>query len=126
MLDGGADMLEASGERQGNMDEDEHNELDVEDEQGEVVPAHDLPYKDKFIPLTNLSSDSDAFSGINPQPVDVDIWELVIPPEEYLSRFKDTLSTIQLIKRVPLRRMHTTYHRGPAFDTWLLLAEANH
>lgn len=58
--------------------------------------------------------------------MDVDRWEVVISPQEYLRRFKDTLATIQLVNRIPSRRLHTTYHRGPAFDRWLLLAEANH
>jgi len=58
--------------------------------------------------------------------MDVDRWEVVISPREYLRRFKDTLATIQLVNRIPLRTLHTTYHRGPAFDKWLLLAEANH
>jgi hypothetical protein len=58
--------------------------------------------------------------------MDVDRWEVVISPQEYLRRSKDTLATIQLVNRIPLRTLHTTYHRGPAFDRWLLLAEANH
>jgi hypothetical protein len=47
-------------------------------------------------------------------------------PQEYLQRFKDTLATIQLVNRAPLRKLHSTYHRGPSFHKWLLLAEANH
>ena len=58
--------------------------------------------------------------------MDVDRWELVLSPEEYLNRFKDSLADIQLISRAPLRKLHTTYHRGPAFDRYLLLAEATH
>jgi hypothetical protein len=42
--------------------------------------------------------------------MDVDRWEVVISPQEYLRRFKDTLATIQLVNRIPLRRLHTTYH----------------
>ena len=60
------------------------------------------------------------------RPMDVDRWELVISPEEYLNRFKDSLADIQLINRAPLRKLHTTYHRGPAFDKYLLIAEATH
>jgi hypothetical protein len=58
--------------------------------------------------------------------MDVDRWEVVISPQRYHRRFKDTLATIQLVNRIPLRTLHTTYHRGPAFDRWLLLAEANY
>lgn len=46
--------------------------------------------------------------------------------EKYLRRFKDTLAIVQLVNRVPLRTLHTTHHRGPAFYKWLLVAEANH
>ena len=85
-----------------------------------------LPYAEEFTALVDLSEESPAINGLDPQPVDVDRWELVISPEEYQRRFKDTLATVQLISRAPLRRLHTTYHRGPGFDRWLLLAQANH
>jgi len=60
------------------------------------------------------------------KPMDVDRWELVISPMEYLERFRHTLATVQLINRAPSRTLHRTYHRGPSFDRWLLLAQANH
>lgn len=86
----------------------------------------DLPFAEEFSILLDLSEDSPPINGLNPQAVDVDRWELVISPEEYQRRFKDTLATVQLISRAPLRRLHTTYHRGPGFDRWMLLAQANH
>jgi hypothetical protein len=58
--------------------------------------------------------------------MDVDRWEVVISSQEYLRRFRNSLATIQLVNRIPLRTLHTTHHRGPAFDRWLLVAEANH
>ena len=91
-----------------------------------AVTNLDLPYAGEFSTLCDLSADSPAINGLDPHPVDVDCWELVISPAEYLLRFKDTLATVQIISRAPLRRLHTTYHRGPGFDRWLLLAQANH
>jgi len=91
-----------------------------------AIASLDLPYAGEFSTLLDLSDDSPAINGLDPHPVDVDRWELVISPAEYLLRFKDTLATVQLISRAPLRRLHTTYHRGPGFDRWLLLAQANH
>lgn len=58
--------------------------------------------------------------------MDVDRWELVISPDEYLHRFKDSLAEVQLLSRAPIRKLHTTYHRGPSFTRWLLLAESIH
>jgi hypothetical protein len=58
--------------------------------------------------------------------LDVDRWELVMSPEEYLNRFDDTLATVQLINRAPKRQLKRTYHRGPAFNRWLLLAQTTH
>ena len=68
----------------------------------------DLPFAEEFSILSDLSEDSPPINSLNPQPVDVDRWELVISPEEYQRRFKDTLATVQLISRAPLRRLHTT------------------
>lgn len=77
--------------------------------------------------FTNLTGDdNEAIDQLRPQAIDVDRWELVLSTAEYLERFQDTLATVQLISRAPVRKMHTTYHRGPGFDKWLLLAEANH
>lgn len=96
------------------------------DDSSEPVPHLDLPFKDQFTLLPDDLPTSPAIAGLSPRPVDVDRWELVLTPEEYLLRFKDTLATVQLINRAPLRRLHTTYHRGPGFDRWLLMAKANH
>lgn len=97
-----------------------------EDEPSEV-PHLDLSFSDEFSILPNESPVSYISAiGLTPQPVDVDRWELVLTPEEYLERFKDTLAAVQLINRAPIRRLHRTYHRGPGFDGWLLLAKANH
>jgi len=65
----------------------------------------DLPYAEEFPTLVDLSEDSPAINGLDPQPVDVDRWELIISPQEYQRRFKDTLATVQLISRAPLRRL---------------------
>ena len=89
-------------------------------------PILNLPFLPQFTILTDLSPTSKPLSNLTAQPMDVDRWEMVISPEEYLHRFKDTLATVQLICRAPHRKMHTTYHRGPAFDKWLLLGESNH
>lgn len=43
-----------------------------------------------------------------------------------MRRFKDTLAEVQLVNRAPVRKLHTTYHRGPSFNKWLLLAESVH
>jgi hypothetical protein len=69
---------------------------------------------------------ADIIGGLGDPSMDVDRWELIISPDEYLHRFKDTLAEVQLINRAPLRKLHTTYHRGPGFDKWLLLAESIH
>ena len=90
------------------------------------VPSLDLPFKHEFTVLTDLSAHSLPVNSLGYQPVDVDRWELVLSPDKYLQRFKSTLATVQLISRAPHRKMHTTYHRGPGFDKWLLLAHANH
>jgi hypothetical protein len=81
---------------------------------------------DQFRLLANMEDGEDVWDGLIARPMDVDRWELVISPEEYLNRFKDSLADIQLVNRAPLRKLHTTYHRGPAFDKYLLIAEATH
>jgi hypothetical protein len=81
---------------------------------------------DEFWLLTDMRHSDDILAALERQPMDVDRWELVLSPEEYLNRFKDSLADIQLISRAPLRKLHTTYHRGPAFNRYLLLAEATH
>ncbi|GFZ50325.1 hypothetical protein JCM24511_08082 [Saitozyma sp. JCM 24511] len=81
---------------------------------------------DEFKLLTDMDDGDDILSDLDPQTIDVDRWELVLSPEEYLNRFKDSLADIQFISRAPVRKLHTTYHRGPAFDRYLLLAEATH
>jgi hypothetical protein len=88
--------------------------------------VQDQPFMDQFKLLMDLDYGDDILAGLDPQPMDVDRWELVLSPEEYLNRFKDSLADIQLISRATLRRLHTTYHRGPALDRYLLLAEATH
>lgn len=121
------DMMDQGGTEDG--DEEETGEEvtgDIEEDSPGESAVPELPYKDEFNILTNLLPDSPQIIGLDPQPVDVDRWELVVSPEEYLRRFKDTLATVQLVNRAPHRKMHTTYHRGPAFDHWLLLAQANH
>lgn len=122
-----------SGEHPGTIAEDssdgEHQPEWSEDEGQENIPEPprlDLAYAPEFNILSDLAAASESLEELNPQSVDVDRWELVITPDEYLRRFKDTLSTVQLINRVPLRSLHTTYHRGPNFNKWMLLAQANH
>lgn len=121
---------------QDNMDGDEGNAVDDQIREAEreamatmfgrtpsATPAPDiltLPFVTGFQLLTE-----DDLSLV-PRPQDVDRWELVISVGEYLLRFKDTLASVHLVNRAPLRKLHTTYHRGPAFNTWLLLAKASH
>lgn len=85
-------------------------------------------FMDKCFDLNDLdeSQRQQTLDNLEAAIMDVDRWELVISPIEYLARFKDTLSTVQLVNRAPLRRLHTTYHRGPDFSKWLLLADATH
>jgi hypothetical protein len=123
----------SSDEHPGTIVEDTPDREDQlewsEDEEQDNVPEQprlDLAYSAEFNILSELAAVSDSLEELDPRPVDVDRWELVITPDEYLQRFKDTLSTVQLINRLPLRRLHTTYHGGPAFDKWMLLAQANH
>ena len=71
---------------------------------------------DQFKLLANIEDQEDVLDGLVARPMDVDRWELVISPQEYLNRFKDSLADIHLISRAPIRTLHTTYHRGPAFD----------
>jgi hypothetical protein len=69
---------------------------------------------------------TDLWDLLEEKDLDVDRWEIAIPPDEYFARFKDTLAAINLVNWIPKRMMETTYHRGPGFDKWLLLAEATH
>ena len=89
-------------------------------------PLVESPYKQEFTVPTDLSPTSPSITELDPQPVIVDRWELVLSPAEYFPWFIDTLAIVQLVNRIPHRKMHTTHHRGPAFDHWLLLAQANH
>jgi len=91
-----------------------------------LVGLDNLRFAEQFAVLANMEKRSEAVGELAAQPMDVDRWELVLSPAEYLGRFKDTLATVQLMSRMSKRRMHTTYHRGPKFNSWLLLAEANH
>jgi len=88
--------------------------------------VRDQPFMDQFKLLANVEDQGDVLDGLLARPMDVDRWELVISPEEYLDRFKDSLADIQLRNRAPLRKLHTPYKRGPAFDKYLLIAEATH
>jgi len=69
---------------------------------------------------------TEAYELLGHGELDVDRWELVMSPKLYLERFKDTLTTVQLVNRAPKRPLATTYHRGPGFNRWLLLAQANY
>jgi hypothetical protein len=92
-------------------------------------PAQDVrdqSFMDQFRLLANMEDGEDVWDGLIARPMDVDRWELVISPEEYLNRFKDSLADIQLVNRAPKRKLHTPYKRGPAFDKYLLMAEATH
>lgn len=92
---------------------------------GNIMDQH---FMTGFTLMSDMEPDEQRLvvRNLDPMPLDVDRWELVISPDEYLARFKDTLATVQLINRAPLRKLHTTYHRGPGFEKWLLLAQANH
>jgi hypothetical protein len=50
---------------------------------------------DEFKLLTDMDDGDDILSDVDPQPIDVDRWELVLSPEEYLNRFKDSLADTQ-------------------------------
>ena len=89
-------------------------------------PVVDLPYLDQFTILTDLTEHSPAYSSLAARDIDVDRWEVSISPEEYLRRFQDQLELVQIVGRAPTRRLTTPFHRGPAFDRWLLLGKANH
>lgn len=88
--------------------------------------VRDQPFMDKFRLLDELGNREVILDGAKRKPMDVDRWEMVISPAEYLRRFKDTLADVQLISRAPMRKLHTTHHRGPAFDRYMLLGEATH
>jgi hypothetical protein len=127
------DAGSASDSPIGTIREDDNEVIEVpdwsEDEEPEQIPAipHlDLAFSAEFKILTDLSEESQDLEDLDAQAVDVDRWELVITPDEYLLRFRDTLATVQLVNRVPLRPLHTTFHRGPGFHRWMLLAQANH
>ena len=83
-----------------------------------------LPFRTEYVQLTGLSAESEPIASLEPQPVDVDRWELVLSPAEYLVRFKDSLSTVLLVNQAQIRTLHTGKNRGPKFNTWLLLARA--
>ncbi|RSH95783.1 hypothetical protein EHS25_000875 [Saitozyma podzolica] len=89
----------------------EEEPFHVNDPSGSSPPpsqdVRDQPFMDAFKLLMDLDNGDDILADL-PQPID------------------DSLADIQLINRAPLRRLHMTYHRGPAFDRYLLLAEATH
>jgi len=109
-------VTEDEEEVMGNEDEEEEN--------GQHPVELHQPFMDSFIPLTDMPEAT--MDGVKALAMDVDRWELVISPEEYLNRFKDVLADVQLINRAPLRGLHTTFHRGPGFDNYLLLAKSTH
>ena len=89
--------------------------------------VRDQPFMDGFKVLADHLEDGyDRLERLEKKPMDVDRWELVLSPQEYLKRFESSLADVQLISRAPVRKLHTTYHRGPAFDRYLLLAQATH
>jgi hypothetical protein len=49
-----------------------------------VPPRLDLAYSAEFSILSDLAAAPELLDELNPQPVDVDRWELFITPEEYL------------------------------------------
>jgi hypothetical protein len=114
--------------REDNSEEDEVPEWSEDEDPDNVsaTPQLDLAFSDEFSILANAHENRQALEELEAQSVDVDRWELVISPEEYLLRFRDTLATVQLVNRVPLRPLHSTSRRGPHFDQWMLLAQANH
>ncbi|RSH85497.1 hypothetical protein EHS25_004893 [Saitozyma podzolica] len=72
------------------------------------LPGQDIrnqPFMDQFKLLMDLDNGDDILADWDPQPMDVDRWELVLSPEEYLNQFKDLLADMQLISRAPLRRV---------------------
>lgn len=111
------------------VDQDTGNHRDSDDAQEQrVLIVNDQPFMDAFHLLGEMEEDDQAtaIDRIHAEPIDVDRWEVVLSPELYVTKFRDTLATVRLIDRAPWRKLHTTYHRGPGFDNWLLLAQANH
>jgi len=53
-------------------------------------PRLDLAYSAEFNIFSDLAAAPESHEELNRQPVDADRWELVITPDEYLQRFKDT------------------------------------
>lgn len=85
-----------------------------------------LPFDNHFTSLNDPAELALETLLLEPKDIDIDRWEVVISPEEYLARFQDPLQLIQLVGRIPIRRLKRTYHRGPAFDQWLLLGSSVH
>lgn len=83
-----------------------------------------LPHQHYLTVITNLS-ESLPLAEFEPLPIDVDRWELVFSPAEYLALVQDTLAPVRLIDWFTPRTM-AAHKGGPAFDDWLLLAVANH
>lgn len=76
--------------------------------------------------LSELGNEQVWVDSLVGRPVDVDRWELCLTPNEYLRRFKDVLAEIEVVNNINPRPLHTTFHRGPAFDKYLLLAKLTH
>jgi hypothetical protein len=65
-------------------------------------PMHDVrdqPFMDEFHLLNEMDDCNNILDDLDPQPMGVNRWELVLSPKEYLNRFKDSLADIQLISR---------------------------
>jgi hypothetical protein len=86
------------------------------------------PFMDGFHLLQDILQQEDAelWDLLGDMELDVDRWEVVLTPDEYLTRFKDSLAAVTLVNWIPKRKMDRTYHRGPGFDRWLLLGESVH
>jgi hypothetical protein len=120
------------GEENGNWsDSISSNHSDRDEDNQPALPAVnilDQPFMSGFHLLSDMMAEgrTDAWDNLTPQPPDVDRWELVMSPNTYLSRFRTTLSTVQLVNRKPQRQLKQTFHQGPKFSSWLLLAKSVH
>jgi len=106
--------------------------VNEDDLPGNVIPPPptilDQPFMAGFHRLSDTmeAGRTEAYELLGVGDLDVDRWELSMIPVNYLKRFSDTLATVQLVNRAPRRQLQVTYHLGPGFNRWLLLAQATH
>lgn len=84
-----------------------------------------LPFKHHFKPMDNPHAMAGAHMVVRRQPLDVDMWEIAMSPEEYGRRFSTVLASVELACHATAVPMGRNGH-APEFKSWILLGKNNH